>query len=178
MITLYPLDRVREIHISGGSWEDSAAAPNRSIRRDTHDDAVPPEVFQLLEMTIAKCPHLKYVVLEQLGNGLTTATSKRCFYDDFLQMEEIVRRNSHESDAGFPDPFLPLFPLSTGIAIEDMTLYQQQLELSSILESSASYTEAMHVLTQSSLANSDWRIEEWEPYMIETAVKIAQKWKK
>ena len=178
MIALYPLDRVREIHISGGSWDNSAADPNRSIRRDTHDDAVPPEVFQLLEMTITQCPHLKYVVLEQLGNGLVTETSKRRFYNDFLQMEEIVRRNNKESDAGSVDPFLPLSPLSTGIAVEDMTLYQQQLELSSILESSASYEEAMQVLTQSSLANSDWRIEQWEPYMIETAVKIAQKWKK
>lgn len=178
MIALYPLDRVREIHISGGSWDDSAAEPNRSIRRDTHDDAVPPEVFQLLEMTIAQCPHLKYVVLEQLGNGLVTEMSKRCFYNDFLQMEEIVRRNNNESDAGSSDPFLPLFPLLTGAAVEDITLYQQQLELSSILESSASYAEAMHVLSQSSLANSEWRIEQWEPYMVETAVKIAQKWKK
>jgi hypothetical protein len=93
-------------------------------------------------------------------------------------MEEIVRKNNNESDAGSPDPFLPLSPLSTGTAVEDITLYQQQLELSSILESSASYAEAMQVLTQSSLANSDWRIEQWEPYMIETAVKIAQKWKK
>ncbi len=178
MIALYPLDRVREIHISGGSWEDSVAAPERSIRRDTHDDAVPPEVFQLLEMTIAKCPHLKYVVMEQLGNGLTTETSRRSFYDDFLKMEEIVRKNSDESDTDSSDPFLPLSSLSTDIAVEDMALYQQQLELSSILESAASYEDAMQVLAQSSLANSDWRIEQWEPYMIETAVKIAQKWKK
>ncbi|MCF6403084.1 DUF692 domain-containing protein [Chitinophaga filiformis] len=178
MIALYPLDRVREIHISGGSWDDSAAVPNRRIRRDTHDDAVPPEVFQLLEMTMARCPHLKYVVLEQLGNGLETATSKQCFYNDFLQMEEIVRKNSDDNDADTPDPFLPLSPLSTDTAIEDMILYQQQLELSAILESSDSYAQAMDALRQSSLANSDWKIEQWEPYMIETAVKIARKWKK
>ena len=177
MIALYPLDRVREIHISGGSWDDSAAAPNRRIRRDTHDDSVPPEVFQLLEMTIAKCPHLKYVVLEQLGNGLVTATSKSLFYNDFLQMEEIVRKHSNEGDTGPSDPFLPLSPLSTGAAVEDMTLYQQQLELSSVLESSASYEEAMQLLKSSSLAGSDWQIEHWEPYMIDTAIKIAQKWK-
>ncbi|PWV46518.1 DUF692 family multinuclear iron-containing protein [Chitinophaga sp. S165] len=178
MIALYPLDRVREIHISGGSWEDSAAAPERSIRRDTHDDAVPSEVFQLLEMTIGKCPQLKYVVMEQLGNGLVTDASRRAFYDDFLQMEEIVRKNSDESNTGSSDLFLPLSSFSTDIAVEDMALYQQQLELSSILESAVSYEDAMQVLTHSSLANSDWQIEQWEPYMIETAVKIAQKWKK
>lgn len=178
MIALYPLDRVREIHISGGSWDDSAVDPNRRVRRDTHDDAVPDEVFHLLEMTMPKCPHLRYVVLEQLGNGLSTAMSRQCFYNDFLQMEEIVRKHNHDRDADPSDPFLPISPLSTGTAVEDMTLYQQQLELSAILESSDSYAGAMYALKQSSLADSDWRIEQWEPYMIETAVKIAQKWKK
>src|SRR5687767_7258149 len=41
IIRLYPLHRVREIHISGGSWEDSHIIPGKKIRRDTHDDAVP-----------------------------------------------------------------------------------------------------------------------------------------
>ncbi|HEY6899978.1 MAG TPA: DUF692 family multinuclear iron-containing protein, partial [Puia sp.] len=65
LIHLYPLDKVREIHISGGSWEDSGIAPGRRVRRDTHDDTVPADVFQLLERVIDRCPHLKYVVLEQ-----------------------------------------------------------------------------------------------------------------
>lgn len=177
MIDLYPLERVREIHISGGSWDDSAAERTRKIRRDTHDDGVPPDVFQLLEMTLGRCPHLKYVVLEQLGNGLVTEMSKRCFYNDFLQMEQIVRKNS-AGGLEASNTFLPLAPLSTGAVVEDTILYQQQLELSAILESAVSYEEAMQLLERSSLARSDWRIEQWEPYMIETAVKIAQKWKK
>lgn len=178
MISLYPLGRVREIHISGGSWEESTADPARSVRRDTHDDAVPPDVFQLLEMTMARCPHLKYVVLEQLGNGLETEESRLSFYNNFLQMEQIVRENSNEDDGDPTTPFLPPSHLLTDVAVEDMTLYEQQLELSSILESSASYEKAMHLLERSSLARSDWQIEQWEPYMIETALKIAQKWKK
>ncbi|ACU59980.1 protein of unknown function DUF692 [Chitinophaga pinensis DSM 2588] len=178
MIALYPLDRVREIHISGGSWEDSVATPSRSIRRDTHDDAVPTEVFQLLEMTIPRCPQLKYVVLEQLGNGLETETSRQYFYNDFLRMQEIIQQHNDQADDTSTDPFLPLIPFSTDAVVEDMMLYQQQLELSAIFESSASYGEAMQSLSTSSLANSDWRIEQWEPHMIETAVKIAQKWMK
>ena len=59
IISLYPLDRVREIHISGGSWESSAINPEKKIRRDTHDESVPDEVFQLLNWTIEKCPKLK-----------------------------------------------------------------------------------------------------------------------
>ncbi|WP_298741789.1 DUF692 family multinuclear iron-containing protein [uncultured Chitinophaga sp.] len=177
LISLYPLERVREIHISGGSWDASAVTPSRSIRRDTHDDSVPRDVFQLLEMSIARCPNLKYVVLEQLGDGLATAQSRSLFYNDFLQMAEIVRRNNDEEDDGPKEPFLPSSSFLTGAVVEDSMLYEQQLELSSILESSNTYEEAMLLLKQSSLAKSDWRIEQWEPYMIETAVKIAQKWK-
>ncbi len=172
LVALYPLNKVREIHISGGSWDDAA---NRIVRRDTHDEAVPPEVFQLLEMTIPKCPLLKYVVLEQLGNGLASEASRLGFYHDFLQMQEIVHRSDHKTEG---NPFHPLLPIITGPAVEDLHLYQQQLELSTILETAASYTEAMQLLSQSSLAHSDWRIEQWEPYMIDTAVKIARKWKK
>lgn len=175
LIALYPLDKVREIHISGGSWDHSAASPDRSIRRDTHDEAVPPEVFQLLALTIPRCPHLKYVVLEQLGTGLSSESSRQGFYNDFLHMQEIVSR----AEVHPVEPlFLPTLPLSTGPAVEDLSLYAQQLELSAILETAGSYDAAMHLLAQSSLANSDWRIEQWEPYMIETAVKIARKWKR
>jgi len=55
VIDLYPLEMVREIHISGGSWEACEAVPARSIRRDTHDDGVPYEVFELLKKTIPQC---------------------------------------------------------------------------------------------------------------------------
>lgn len=178
LITLYPLDKVREIHISGGSWDDSITEPGRRVRRDTHDDAVPEEVFHLLETTIELCPNLKYVVLEQLGNGLTTDESKKYFYNDFLKMETIVREKNSTGTSQPVNPFLPLVSLSPGNIIEDKTLYQQQLELSFILETSASYEDAIRSLNESSLAHSAWQIEDWKPYMIETAIKIAQKWKK
>jgi uncharacterized protein (UPF0276 family) len=177
LIALYPLDRVREIHISGGSWENSYIIPGRKIRRDTHDDSVPPEVFRLLEIVIDRCPNLKYVVMEQLGNGLVTEDSRTIFYRDFLRLEAIV----NESNPGrVSDPvdisFLP--PLSDIIhpPIEDETLYQQQLELSAILETAGSYGEARQRLDRSTLAHSAWRIESWEPYMLETAISIARKW--
>jgi uncharacterized protein (UPF0276 family) len=177
IIGLYPLDKVREIHISGGSWDEVSADPGKKVRRDTHDDAVPQEVFNLLNNTIDLCPNLKYVVLEQLGNGLQTEESKRSFYNDFLELEYIV---SNHSDHFYhrTNLFLPLSPVLTGNVIEDEKLYKQQLELSHILESASSHEEALHLLKNSSLAHSDWQIEKWEPAMIETAVKIAQKWKK
>lgn len=177
LIALYPLDKVREIHISGGSWQNSHIIPGRKIRRDTHDDSVPPEVFQLLEIVICRCQNLKYVVMEQLGDGLSTEESRTVFYRDFLRMESVV----NESNTGrFSDPvdisFLPPLSDITHPPIEDETLYQQQLELSAILETAGSYDEAKQRLGQSTLAHSAWRIENWEPYMLETAISIARKW--
>lgn len=178
IIGLYPLDKVREIHISGGSWEDSITDTKRKIRRDTHDDAVPAEVFQLLERTIEKCPNLKYIVLEQLGTGLKTEESRQFFYDDFLKMEKIVQLQNKTRPLYPVNSFLPSFILLNENIIEDETLFDQQMQLSSILETSGCYEEAIGMLSRSSLAHSDWNVENWEPYMIETAMKIAQKWKR
>lgn len=177
LIALYPLDRVREIHISGGSWENSYIMPGRKIRRDTHDDAVPAEVFRLLEIVIDRCPNLKYVVMEQLGNGLVTEDSRTIFYRDFLRLEAIV----NECNPGrVSDPVdISFLPPSSDIAhppIEDEILYQQQLELSAILETAGSYGEARQRLDRSTLAHSAWQIESWEAYMLETAISIARKW--
>ena len=149
----------------------------RKIRRDTHDNAVPAEVFQLLERTIDKCPNLKYVVMEQLGTGLKTEESRKLFYDDFILMENIVRKKNQMHSYNSVNSFLPLTPLSTGSVVEDELLYDQQLQLSSILETATSHKDAIHLLNHSSLAHSDWNIENWEPCMIETAMRISQKWK-
>lgn len=178
IIRLYPLERVREIHISGGSWEDSIAAPQRKIRRDTHDDGVPPEVFELLQTTIGMCPNLKYVVMEQIGTGLKSPASKSLFYNNFLKMERIVKAWNTSLLPGQKNSFLPQEALTIIGVVEDEVLYHQQLELSEILETATSYEESLHLLHHSSLANSDWHIEKWEPYMLETAINIAQKWKK
>lgn len=174
--SLYPLHRVREIHISGGSWDHSEATPGKTIRRDTHDNAVPDTVFSYLDKAIDLCPFLKYVVLEQLGTGLATADSQAAFRNDFLRMDQLIKNKNN-----IPIPqhtFLPqCLPLPAQVR-EDESLYQQQLELSHILETAVSFDALMYALQNSSLAHSDWQIERWDPAMIETAAKIAQKWKK
>ena len=178
LIQLYPLDRVREIHISGGSWENSASVPDKKIRRDTHDESVPAEVFQLLEWTLPKCPNLKFVVLEQLGVGLKTESSKAQFRQDFMRMEQLVQNSRRHLADLLTNLFLPLQPLPLSPAVEDAALYAQQIQLSTILETASSFEEAQRRLQSSSLANTDWKVEQWEPHMLETAVSIAQKWKK
>lgn len=179
LIQAYPLDRVREIHISGGTWEPSEIQPKRNIRRDTHDDAVPEEVFALLQKALPLCRNLKFVVLEQLGIALHTPESQRQFQHDFDRMQTIVHAFNADNSSFPTNDFLPKTPLSLPVnALESLTLHQQQLELSSILENAANYEEALRLLNSSSLAHSDWNVESWSPYMLETALQIAQKWRR
>lgn len=178
LVALYPLDRVREIHISGGSWEDSVLAPGQAIRRDTHDDSVPDAVFQLLAATMPRCPHLKYVVLEQLGNGLKTESSQVQFREDFLRMDQLVKQHrSSRLTTASNQLFLPQEQLLLGPAPEDEQLYQQQRQLALLLENTPSFEQAQRQI-QATLANTDWQVEKWAPHMLETAISIAQKWKK
>ena len=178
LIDMYPMDLTREIHISGGSWDKHPMAPAGKIRRDTHDDAVPEEVFAMLEHIIPRCAALKFVVLEQLGNGLETELSRKQFYTDFLRMEQIVQAAQQQDAAAATNLLMPPLPLSLGNIIEDDCLYLQQCALSDILETAGSVTEAIMALQNSPLAHTSWHIEKWQPYMIDTAMTIAQKWKK
>ncbi len=177
IVGLYPLDRVREIHISGGSWEDSVLT-GKKVRRDTHDDAVPAEVFELLKILIGKCPNLKFVVLEQLGDALKTHASRTEFYNDFMKMEMILKEMNRPASQNGLNTFLRQSHMLQAHIEEDEHLYKQQKELSDILENSSSYQNASSRLASSSLSNTGWNIESWEPYMLETALNIAQKWKK
>lgn len=59
LVNTYPLERVREIHVSGGSWD-------AGFRRDTHDDVIPDAVLDLLRRTLPRCPSAELVVVERL----------------------------------------------------------------------------------------------------------------
>jgi uncharacterized protein (UPF0276 family) len=176
LIRLYPLDRVREIHISGGSWQPHNLAPGLNVRRDTHDDGVPKEVFEMLRMTIPLCPNLKFVVMEQLGTGLLSSESRALFYDDFVTMQQFVK--ACEQPMPSVESFLPAPCILPATPLSDERLHQQQLELSGILETATHLDDAMERLSLSSLAHGDWKVEDWQPYMLDAAIEIAKKWKR
>lgn len=176
LIALYPLERVREIHISGGSWETAVSEPDRQVRRDTHDDAVPETVFELLQLTLPRCPNLKFVVMEQMGIALRSEVSQAGFREDFGRMQALVQAHQRPALAALND-FMPRQRSRPGVVAEDPDLYRQQLLLSDILETAATYEEAVRRLKHSELAHSAWEIEQWEPAMLETAMNIAQKWR-
>jgi uncharacterized protein len=178
MCAYYPLHLVREIHISGGSWDEIAQAPEGRIRRDTHDHGVPNQVFDMLLQVIPLCPQLKYVVLEQLGTALHTSEQQAQFQADFFRMDQLVQRAAMLNHASWDEhPFTP--PSHHKISVpplENIELFEQQHQLTRILEQADCVETASLLLSQSSLAQSDWKVEQWPPYMLETALKVAQKW--
>ncbi len=89
-LSRYPLERVREIHVSGGRVHHTVADPRRPFRRDTHDDAVPDEVFALLSQALDRCPNVEVVILERLGGTLGTEESRTRFGEDFRRMAGLL----------------------------------------------------------------------------------------
>lgn len=83
LIDRYPLERVREVHLSGGSDVDG-------LRRDTHDGDVPQELFVALEALLPRCPSLELVVLERLPTGLETEGAAEAMRADFRRVREVL----------------------------------------------------------------------------------------
>lgn len=109
----YPLDRVREIHISGGSWSESIAAQTKrkskptlapasaaNIRRDTHDNEVPDEVLDLLPLVLAQCPNVEAVILERIGGTMPSAEQQARFREDYRAIAKLIEQHSQRPSFG------------------------------------------------------------------------------
>jgi uncharacterized protein (UPF0276 family) len=90
LLKTYPLHRVREIHISGGSWSHSIG---KKIRRDTHDNEIPDEVLALLPLVLAQCPNIEAVIFERLGGTMNTAEQQHRFRDDFRAIAKLIEQH-------------------------------------------------------------------------------------
>lgn len=88
MAKTYPLHRVIEIHVAGGSWSDHG---NAVVRRDTHDGRVPQEVLAALPAVMELCPKLECVMLEKLPFSFTNDDDAENFRADFRRMKTAVR---------------------------------------------------------------------------------------
>ena len=85
-----PLERVVEIHISGGADSDPAWLPDgKSMRLDSHDCAVPEEVWKLLETTAPRCRNLRGVTLERM-EGTVEADDVAVLDAELRRLREVV----------------------------------------------------------------------------------------
>jgi uncharacterized protein len=87
LIDAYPTSRVRELHLSGGSWSEAASA---TVRRDTHDGPVPEELYPLLDYALRVCPGIEAVIFEHLGNALPNKDSHARYLQDYRRIANHV----------------------------------------------------------------------------------------
>lgn len=172
LVKMYPLKKVREIHISGGSWQNSAYAKDlKKVRRDTHDEKVPKEIFDVLPDVLKLCKNVEYVIFERLGHTLVDVKEQKQFRKDFLKLKDIVnslpesRSKKQERPASKQKRLKPL---------NNAELNSQQKLILSILRNSTDPFEAIDKLNNPKL--KDWNTQNWKPSMVETAMELIKKW--
>jgi uncharacterized protein (UPF0276 family) len=86
-----PLERVIELHVSGGSHSDPDWLPSRAVRRlDSHDSAVPEAVWELAAVAIARCPRLRGATLERM-EGTVQARDVPLIAAELARLRRLVR---------------------------------------------------------------------------------------
>lgn len=95
LLESYPLDRVRELHVSGGSWSTPSVPGAAAVRRDTHDQAVPEEVFALVDLALARCARVEAVILERLDGTLGDPVEAEQLRRDYRRLAALVQGTAH-----------------------------------------------------------------------------------
>lgn len=175
LIASYPLQYVKEIHISGGSWADSPYSSAR-IRRDTHDEDIPEILFELLAYTLPLCPYVSVVIVERLGHTITSEAQEERFRQDFLRVREITKQ--------VHAPLANAWPLRIAVTpqdympnAEDPELQDQQSHILQVLKTAPDATAAHHALLQHpQIDHPLWQISDWRLPMIETAMLLGKRW--
>jgi uncharacterized protein (UPF0276 family) len=88
LLDCYPLHRVRELHVSGGSWTPFESG---AFRRDTHDGAVPEDVFRLVSRALQRCPNVTAVIFERLGGTMPCDKDRESFQEDYRRLRNLVQ---------------------------------------------------------------------------------------
>jgi uncharacterized protein len=163
----YPLHRVRELHVSGGSW--SQGQSGAQVRRDTHDEAVPEAVFELLAKALKYCPEVEFVIFERMGGTLTSAEAVEGFRNDFGRVQEIVKNSVESRSLMLTGTDLRI---SDNITLEAIDAFQAELleildreEDAGIILSCLNEHEAFHPY-----------IKTFEGRMVEVAAELVKKW--
>lgn len=166
IVKMYPLEKVKEIHLSGGSWQESVYG-NRPVRRDTHDDRIPEELFTVLPEVLLSCPNLEYVIIERLGHTIRTYTEKQDFLHDFARTEKIIE--ACEFSARQPEIWNSKIKISPE-PLQDQLLYEEQTKLTRFLYGN---NDAGCLKNENF---SYFNVQKWDDEMIETARNIIKKW--
>jgi uncharacterized protein (UPF0276 family) len=163
----YPLHRVRELHVAGGSW--SASQHGTPFRRDTHDALVPGEVIDLVAWMIPRCPALEVVILERLPDALGDHEAWRA---EWNRLAEVVRGAAR---APITQPRPVHAALDPAASIAEVARFQDALTEVLLAAGDARATHAM-VLAHPDAAPFRDQIAGWDLRAVEVALALTQRW--
>jgi uncharacterized protein len=180
IVRSYPLARVREIHISGGSFMPLATS-TKPFRRDSHDDLIPEAVFRLLAATLPVCPAIEFVCLERLAATVTSPEAAMQLHRDFRHCRELVAASSHLPwvDISWPNSgSVDSASWCDGLPrIEGAALLEFEHELARALAECADPASVRSRLMQvANDAATRHYIEGLDPFALEAAMAIERKW--
>jgi hypothetical protein len=175
LIESYPLDLVRELHISGGST--SPGTRRESVRRDTHDDAVPEAVFEMAELALRRCPQVEAIVLERLGGTIATEGAAETFRLDFHRLLDL-RNEVKGSDLAKPAGAMASpVPEPEGAPMHDEALAAFQARLLTSFYASSASDEIMAALRGAPECQPfSSYLDTFDPDMVEVAALLTKKW--
>lgn len=87
----YPLNRIRELHIVGGTW-GTIVDNNKhyKLRQDTHDDFILDQTFAIAEYLLKRCSNIKAVIYERMPSAFSTNQDYKVFWRDYERLSELV----------------------------------------------------------------------------------------
>ncbi|AYO54603.1 multinuclear nonheme iron-dependent oxidase [Acinetobacter wuhouensis] len=172
LIALYPIEYIREIHISGGSFSYGDLA-DKQVRRDTHDGAIPKALFKVLQDWLPRFKHCQYIIFEQLPESLKTTQTQQQFISDYDQLMRIRDQFSVEA-LELPNKLLHVenhsLPTQVELSNNRETLFEEQYLLANALMQ-VKTPQDLQVMTFKYFNHQDWSLA-----MIETAIKLSQSW--
>jgi len=177
LIDSYPLDKVREIHISGGSWS-SVSSSEKAIRRDTHDEAVPEDLFDLLKYALPKCKYTEAVIFERMGNSVNDVPQQEQFRADFRKLKQTVADISGNEQGPLELIKKAEYTMAElGDPLESKELSRQQALLITLLSTDSAIEQVItSIRANKELQDSGWNTSSWTVEMIETATQLLRKW--
>ena len=176
LLETYPLARARALHLSGGSWSTPAADPQgRPFRRDTHDDALPPELLELLDLALVRCPDLELVVLERRGGTIAgPAAAERFRRDAEAVRAGCLARASADPAAPLAPPSRPAPPLAPAAERRLATAQRRLLEL--LRGGDPPQAIARSLAEEPAFAPFQPHYAAWEPRAVEVAAELVARW--
>jgi uncharacterized protein len=87
-----PLERVIEVHVSGGEYSDPQWLKSGAVwRLDSHDGAVPEPVWALAKLAVKRCKNLRGVTLERMEGSVEQA-DVALLQEEMTRLKELVAK--------------------------------------------------------------------------------------